>query len=87
MDAAQADAFLTKHLRTGAACPFYLMPQLVKKSNVSSFKIIHFEMRVFCRVPIRLVRLLFWRSVPFVETFASLGHEICLFSKKRFVSS
>ena len=54
-------------------------------------------MRVFCQVPIWLVRLQFWRSVPFVEKFArfasSLRGDFCLyednisFSAKRFVCS
>ena len=54
-------------------------------------------MRVFCQVPIWLVRLQFWRSVPFVEKFArfasSLRGDFCLnennisFLAKRFVCS
>ena len=56
-----------------------------------------FFLRVFCQVPIWLVRLQFWRSVPFVEKFArfasSLRGDFCLyednisFSAKRFVCS
>ena len=43
-------------------------------------------MRVFCLVPIRLVRLLFWRSVPFVEKFAySQSWDLLLLYEEIFV--
>lgn len=49
--------------------PNQMMPRLVKKARVSIFKILLFE-SILSSSYIWLVRLLFWRSVPFVEKFA-----------------
>ena len=54
-----------------------VLPQLVKKSHVYRFKIILFEMRVFCLVRTRFIML---------EIF-SFRWEVCFFSVTRFASS